>query len=77
MMPLWMMAMLPEQSRWGWALTASGAPCVAQRVWPIPELNPVGALTHSSRSAATDSVPAAVRARQVWPARTRATPAES
>ena len=77
MMPLWMMAMLPEQSRCGWALIASGAPCVAQRVWPMPEVNPFGAARHSFLSAVTDSVPEAVRARQVSPARTRAMPAES
>ncbi len=69
--------MAPEQSRWGWAFCASGAPWVAQRVWPMPERNPVGASSHSTRSAATDSVPEAQRARQVWPGRTRAIPAES
>ena len=36
MIPLWMMASRPVQSRWGWAFSGVGCPWVAQRVWPIP-----------------------------------------
>src|ERR1039458_8592326 len=51
MMPLWMIAMLPEQSRWGWAFTASGAPWVGQRVWPMPEPMPQSAAILQARQA--------------------------
>ena len=62
------MAMLPEQSRCGWALTASGAPWVAQRVWPMPEVKPVGA-AQALLFAGPRPIrcPEAVRARQVSP----------
>ena len=36
MMPLCTMAKRPSFERWGWALVSVGAPCVAQRVWPMP-----------------------------------------
>ncbi len=36
MMPLWITATLPVQSRCGWALRSFGAPWVAQRVCPMP-----------------------------------------
>ena len=35
MIPLWMIAMRPVQSTCGWAFSAVGLPCVAQRVCPI------------------------------------------
>ncbi len=35
-MPLWMTAISPLQSVWGWALSWVARPWVAQRVWPIP-----------------------------------------
>ena len=38
MMPLWMTTTLPVQSRCGWALFSFGLPCVAQRVWPMPNV---------------------------------------
>ena len=36
MMPLWMRASLPSSPRCGCAFRSFGAPCVAQRVWPMP-----------------------------------------
>ena len=36
MMPLCTTAKRPSFETWGWALKSVGAPCVAQRVWPMP-----------------------------------------
>ena len=36
MMPLWTIAMRPDESTCGCALMSVGAPWVAQRVWPMP-----------------------------------------
>ena len=77
MIPLWMMAMRPVQSTWGWAFSAVGLPWVAQRVWPIAAAWPSGAAAVSSASAATEVVPPAARARQSAPSATMARPAES
>ena len=43
MMPLWMMATRPVQSRCGCAFDSSGWPWVAQRVWPMAAAWPWGA----------------------------------
>ena len=74
MMPLWMTAMRPDWSVWGWALGVVGAPCVAQRVWPMPTV-PVGIRSLSSCSS-TESLPAAFMILSPWPL-TTAMPAES
>jgi hypothetical protein len=42
MIPLWMRASRPVQSRWGWAFSAVGCPWVAQRVWPMAAACPPG-----------------------------------
>src|SRR6058998_2664522 len=36
MMPLWMRTTLP--ARCGWAFCSDGRPCVAHRVWPMPDI---------------------------------------
>ena len=36
MMPLWTTQILPSVEQCGCELTSEGAPCVAQRVWPMP-----------------------------------------
>jgi len=36
MIPLWITTMRPVVSRWGWAFSSDGRPCVAQRVCPSP-----------------------------------------
>ena len=77
MMPLWMMATRPVQSRCGCAFDSSGWPWVAQRVWPMAAAWPWGAKRVSSPSRATEVVPPAARARQMAPSTTMATPAES
>src|ERR1043165_9217998 len=38
MMPLWITTTSPVQSRCGCALFSFGLPCVAQRVWPMPNV---------------------------------------
>ena len=57
MMPLWMTAMRPDWSVCGCAFGVVGAPCVAQRVWPMPSV-PVG-IPSSSACSSTLSLPAA------------------
>jgi len=79
MIPLWTRARRPVQSRWGWAFSAVGWPCVAQRVWPMPAPWPTGggwSVVSWDRSA-TERVPSAARTRQIPPSATSATPAES
>jgi hypothetical protein len=76
MIPLWMIARRPVQSRWGWAFWVVGRPWVAQRVWPIP-VRLAGAAATSVSSSATEWVPTAARTRQMAPGSTTATPAES
>src|SRR4029453_2753552 len=44
MIPLWITAPRPPQSRWGWALRSVGCPWVAHRVCPIP-LTPPSAVS--------------------------------
>ena len=86
MIPLWIRAIRPEQSRWGWALLSSGRPWVAHRVWPIPAKVRGGAFPTAPTSSA--SLPARFSTqRPVWPVPDpsrsdwrsvwRATPAES
>ena len=82
MIPLWMRASRPVQSRWGWAFSTVGPPWVAQRVCPMAAACPVGASFVNSPSLATEFVPPAARARQTAfapsdPSTTMATPAES
>ncbi len=86
MIPLWMMARRPVQSRWGWAFSDVGWPWVAQRVWPMPAPCPAGGGRVAGVSpspqvslarSATERVPSAARARQMPPSATSATPAES
>ena len=80
MIPLWMTARRPVQSRWGWALSTVGCPWVAQRVCPIPAEatgGPRPAVRCAPASSATERVPSAARTRQISPSATSATPAES
>ncbi len=70
MIPLWMMAISPLQSQWGWAFRSSGSPWVAQRVCPIPkEADSSFPLIISARSATLPaffsmiSLPSFIRAR--------------
>ncbi len=71
MMPLWMRAISPLQSRSGWAFVSEGAPWVAQRVWPMPTV-PFRCGRRDSRTAIS---PAALCTAS--PFSTTATPAES
>ena len=43
-MPLCTTTIRPVQSRWGWAFSSVGRPCVAQRVWPMPKVPAMGSL---------------------------------
>ena len=74
MMPLWITAILPLQSRCGWALRSVGAPWVAQRVWPIPTV-PAGGTCSPSAPSSSESLPARLTTASA-PSRS-ATPAES
>ena len=74
MMPLWITATVPEQSRCGWALRCVGAPCVAHRVWPIATV-PGGCPPSSSAVTSSESFPA--RLTTVRSPSSTATPAES
>ncbi len=38
MMPLCTTATCPSQEGWGCAFASLGRPCVAQRVWPMPQV---------------------------------------
>ena len=58
MMPLWMTAILPDWSVWGCAFGVVGAPCVAQRVCPMP-IVPAG-IWPSSSCSSMESLPAAL-----------------
>ena len=58
----------------GWALRSVGAPCVAQRVWPMPMVPASGAC--SSALARLTSLPSA-RRRSMWPFTRVAMPALS
>ena len=79
MMPLWTTAMRPSQLTCGCALAVEGRPWVAQRVWPIPQVE--SSLYRSS----SDSRPATLPTRRITsrraepaaPATSSATPAES
>ena len=75
MMPLWTTAMRPVWSRCGCALRSLGAPCVAQRVWPMPVWATGSGLASSSASRLT-SLPAFL-ADTIVPSWTSATPPES
>jgi len=74
MMPLWMTAMRPDWSVCGWALGVVGAPCVAQRVWPIPSV-PAG-ICPSICCSRAESFPADFMIFRPFPL-TTAIPAES
>jgi hypothetical protein len=74
MMPLWMQAMRPVWSVCGCAFGVVGAPCVAQRVWPMPRV-PLGMEPFSSDSR-TESLPEALLTCRPVPL-TTARPAES
>ncbi len=74
MMPLWITATRPAQSRCGWALRSVGAPWVAQRVWPMPTAPP-GMPSASSAASSSASLPA--RFTTPSPPSITATPAES
>ena len=58
----------------GWAFLTDGAPCVAQRVWPMPAWPRIGSCTKRSESAT--SLPTA-RRRARWPSCSVAMPALS
>src|SRR5579862_630377 len=73
-MPLCTTTMSPVQSRCGCAFSSVGRPCVAQRVWPMPNWPSSGCLTSASSS--FESLPA-LRLMSRWPLRMTATPAES
>ena len=75
MIPLWITATRPVQSRWGWALRSVGRPWVAHRVCPIP-LTPLSAVSDPSTCSSASSFPAF---RTTWtsPPSSTATPAES
>ena len=75
MMPLWMTAMRPDWSVCGWAFGVVGAPCVAQRVWPMPSV-PVGMSASELPAPAPTSLPAAFMTLRPVPL-TTAMPAES
>ena len=75
MIPLWITATRPSQSRWGCALRSVGAPCVAQRVWPIPTF-PTGRSPASRAASSSPSLPARFTTPSDAPSIT-ATPAES
>src|SRR5690242_10144254 len=75
MIPLWMMATRESSSRCGCALRSFGAPCVAQRVWPMPTvLGDIGC--SASTFSRFPSLPARLRVSRC-PSETTATPAES
>ena len=69
MMPLWTSA--SRCVACGWALVSVGLPCVAQRVWPMPERPASG--DRSSLSSRFRSLPSA-RRRVRWPSSSVATP---
>ena len=76
MMPLWISASLPSSPpRWGWALASVGPPWVAQRVCPMPVLEP-GIGSASIAAVRLASLPARLRV-ATWVPSTSATPAES
>ena len=72
--PLWMTAMRPVQSTWGWALASVGAPWVAHLVCPMATV-PVSGGCESSSCSSRSSRPA--RRRTESPPSATATPAES
>jgi hypothetical protein len=75
MIPLWITATLPVQSRCGWALRSVGRPWVAHRVCPIP-VTPPSAVSDPSAPSSTSSFPA-FRTTWTFPPSSTATPAES
>ena len=72
MMPLWTTA--TRAVACGCALRSVGAPCVAQRVWPMPVMPGSGCV--SSTLARLPSLPSA-RRRSIWPFTSVAMPALS
>ena len=72
--PLWITATRPVQSRCGCALRSVGAPCVAQRVCPMPT-EPAGGEPSASAASSSASLPARFTTER--PPSTTATPAES
>src|SRR3989338_4397129 len=78
-MPLCTRAILPWQSRWGWAFSVVGRPCVAQRVWAIPRVACREGPCHfwSFNFASRDSILPADFILWISPPSSKATPAES
>ncbi len=74
MIPLWITATPPPQSTCGWAFRSVGAPCVAQRVWPMAV---VPAIEEVSRSAESSSASFPARFTTRRPSFRTATPDES
>jgi hypothetical protein len=74
MMPLCTTATSHFSSVCGWALRSVGGPCVAQRVWAMPNVPSTGRSPMAASSRAI--LPAALRVSTPWPFCT-ATPAES
>ncbi len=73
MIPLWTIANRPSDDVCGCEFTSHGAPCVAQRVWPIPTVPVTG--RELMRSASASTLPSFFRTSSV--PLTTATPAES
>ena len=73
MIPLWISATRPDGSVCGWELASLGSPCVAQRVWPRPEV-PGSGVSAPSRLA---SLPERFTTASGAPGRPTTTPAES
>ena len=74
MMPLWISASRRRPSSIGWALRSDGAPWVAQRVWPRPQLP--GRSWSASLVTSRSSLPSALTVASS-PSRGTTTPAES
>ena len=69
------MAKSPFWDRWGWALVSVGAPWVAQRVWPMPQV-PGNAAPFSVFSYRPETLPDTFASR-IFSLPTTAMPAES
>ena len=80
MIPLWMTASRPVQSRWGWALSDGGVPVGGPAGMADPggvDRRAGGRPAVCAARSATERVPSAARTRQISPSATSATPAES
>jgi len=56
-MPLWMMASRPLRERCGWALRSVGLPWVAHRVWPMPVVPVLMALSGAWAASSCSRLP--------------------